>query len=250
MDRDKLLDRIRRLLRLAESSNVHEAASAAARAQELMTRHRIAAAALDQDDGSEAGIVDHRAEPLDGSKRLRRWKTHLAVAVAQANGCRVYVLPRGKQRELILVGRAEDAELVRGLYEALRVQIEALTRKHCAGQERSYRNAFRLGAVSTLTERLELARKQAAHRALHPGEADADDDQGIEGIDGIEDGEGSGEVSAPDATLALARLDARDDAVDRFVEQHLNLKPGKRRTLRADAQGYARGRIAGHSVEL
>ena len=67
MDRDKLLDRIKRLLRLAESSNVHEAASAAARAQELMSRHRIEAASLEAD--STAGIVDHR---ITESRRGRR----------------------------------------------------------------------------------------------------------------------------------------------------------------------------------
>ena len=36
-----IVDRVRKLLALAGSSNVHEAAAAAARAQELITRHRL-----------------------------------------------------------------------------------------------------------------------------------------------------------------------------------------------------------------
>ncbi len=232
MDRDKLLDRIRRLLRLAESPNVHEAAVAAARAQELMARHRIEAAALDDADGG-AGVKDLRDAPLDGSKRLRAWKTHLADAVARANGCRVYLLERDGMKHIVLVGRAEDAELVRLLYPELVKRVEVLTWLHGQGRTRSFCHAFRLGVVTTLHERLALAAAEAKRRAL---EGDCDE----------------GDVAlAPEPTrMALAKLEARDDAVERFMEAHLRLKPGRRKGLRAEAEGYESGRLAGHSVAL
>ena len=233
MDRDKLLDRIRRLLRLAESPNVNEAAVAAARAQELMARHRIEAAALEE--GEPGDVQDLRDAPLDESKRLRAWKTHLADGIARANGCRVYVLERDGTRRIVIVGRADDAELVRLLYGELVKRVECLTRHHGQGQTRRFCNAFRLGVVMTLRERLALSAAEAKHRALE-GECDA---------------EAGDTALAPASTaLALARLEARDDAVERFMEANLRLRPGRKKGLRAEAEGYERGRIAGHGVDL
>jgi hypothetical protein len=234
MDREKLLDRIKRLLRLAESPNVHEATVAAARAQELMARHRIEAAALDA-GADDDGIVDMRDAPLEASKRLRPWKTQLGSVVARTNGCRVYVLESAGMRQMVLVGRVEDAELVRALYTELVTRVECLTRHHGRGRDRAFCNAFRLGVVATLHERLTLSAELARTRAL---EGD------------VGDGDAPIECGAASVTHALARLDAREHAVDRYMEERLNLRRGRAKGLRADAEGYARGRIAGHTVTL
>lgn len=232
MDREKLIDRVRRLLRLAESANVHEAASAAARAQELMARHRIEAASLDT--GGDDDVRDHRDAPLDASKRLRPWKTHLADAIARANGCRIYLHTRGNVRAIVLVGRAEDVSLVRMLFEELVKRVESMTRKHGAGRERSFCNAFRIGMVVTIGERLEAASRDARAHALERGEANDDETP----------------LSQEATTLALARLDAREHAVERFMDETLKLERGRSKGIRADAEGYALGRIIGHQVAL
>lgn len=239
MDREKLLDRIRRLLRLAESPNVHEAATAAATAQELMARHRIEAAALDPAAATE-GIVDFRDEPLESSKRLRPWKTILADVVARANGCRIYQLSHGKLDDVVLVGRPEDAELVRALYAELVKRVECLTRQHGESRDRAFCNAFRLGVVTTLEERLRLANADARRRALEAGGEDG-------GRDPATPPSAPGQAGT---AIAIARLAARDDAVDRFLDETLRLTQGRSRPLRADAEGYALGRVAGHAVAL
>jgi hypothetical protein len=237
MDRDKLLDRIRRLLRLAESSNVHEAASAAARAQELMSRHRIEAAALDT---NPTDVRDHRDDPLEASKRLRPWKTHLADAIARANGCRIYLHTKGNMRAVVIVGRTEDAALVRVLFAELVKRVESMTRKHGAGRERSFCNAFRLGMVVTLGERLAQASAEARKQALEAGVTHTD-----------ELGEDDADDLSPEASaLAIARLDAQDDAVERFMDNELKLERGKSKGVTADAEGYALGRVKGNEVPL
>jgi len=234
MDREKWLDRIRRLLRLAESSNVHEAATAAATAQALMARHRIDAAVLEANPFE--GIVDFRDAPLESSKRLRPWKIELASVLASANGCRIYVSVRGSIDEVVLVGRADDVDAVRIVYADMVKRVESLTRRHGAGRDRAFCNGFRLGAVTTLQERLRLANDEAMRRAL-AGERD-DDDSDTEPF--------------PEATLALVKpaLDARDDAVDRFMAETLRLRRGKSKSLRADAAGYAEGRIVGNAIAI
>ena len=80
-----LLDRVRKLLALATSPNIHEATAAAALAQTLIARHRLQTW-LDADqtvaDDPEP-IEDARDTPLEASKRLRTWKTVLANALAE-----------------------------------------------------------------------------------------------------------------------------------------------------------------------
>ena len=78
-DRDKLLDRVRKLLALTESPNVHEAALAAARAQALIDAHRLQGL-LDAEE--DAPVVDGRSAPLESGRRLRKWKVVLASALA------------------------------------------------------------------------------------------------------------------------------------------------------------------------
>jgi len=231
VDREKLLDRIRRLLRLAESSNPHEAATAAATAQALMDRHRVEAAALD--DSVDPGIVDHRDAPLESSKRLRPWKIELAAVLARSNDCRIYVLEGRATDDLVLVGRPEDAEFVRLLYVDMVKRVEALTRRHGAGRDRAFCNGFRLGVVTTLEERLRTL-EVALGRGDLP-DLDADDGPPL---------------GAEATALARVRLDERRDAVDRFLEQKLNLRAGKSKSLRADAEGYASGRLVGTGLAL
>ena len=85
---DKVLSRVRKLLALAESPNVHEAASAAARAQELISQHRLEAVLEAEDAAATQDAADPIGqETLETSKRLRRWKTVLAGGLARANGC-------------------------------------------------------------------------------------------------------------------------------------------------------------------
>lgn len=235
---EKVVDRIRRLLRLSTSSNPNEAAVAAALAQELMARHRIESARL-LPAGEAENIRDHRDAPLEASKRLRPWKIELAGVVARANGCRIYLLERGKESEVILVGRTEDAELVRVLFAELVVRVESATRSGTEGRDRAFCNAFRLGAVTTIEERLRLANAEARNAALASGAGDAP-------------ASAQSKASFVDEPMvyALARLDARADAVDRFMEETLRLTRGKSRNLRADAEGFAYGRVAGHALPL
>jgi hypothetical protein len=232
MGAPKTIDRIQKLLRLAESSNVHEAATAAARAQELMTRHRIDLAAIRTDD---AVIEDHRDRPLVASSRVPRWRVMLASAVAETNGCRVYVRRTHAASELVIVGTGDDAASVLTLDAHLSTEVDRLTRRLGHGRGRRWCNGFRLGAVTTLALRLReartSARAQARHEARHT--AHPSGSQALVCIDG-----------------ALQRLDEREAAVETFMRERLRLCTAPRRTLRPDADAYTQGRHAAATVDI
>lgn len=81
--RERIIDRVQKLLRLSTSNNPHESATAAAQAQRLITEHRL----------EEAELGDVNAEP-DGLEMRElfdipcvEWTMTLATANAHVNGC-------------------------------------------------------------------------------------------------------------------------------------------------------------------
>jgi hypothetical protein len=218
---EKALDRARKLLALATSPDVHEAAAAAAQAQELITRHRLAAFLDAERDASDERdpIVDARTEPLDVARRQRPWKVALAGALAEVNGCLAYTLESEAGEAIVLAGRARDREAVATLWAWLLKRIEWLSATHGAGRPRRWHEAFRVGAVDAVAARLRGA--EAAVR-----------------------GESTG------AALALIdeAIGARRAALDRYAAEHLNL--GRGRARRVDAAAWLRGRVAGEGMKL
>ncbi|MEM6989515.1 MAG: DUF2786 domain-containing protein [Myxococcota bacterium] len=215
------LGRVRKLLALATSPNPHEAALAAARAQALIEAHRLQAW-IDAEQAVQHDpdpIVDARDEPLEVGRRIRKWKSALATTLAQANGCVAYTLEQGKESAIVLVGRQRDRAAVLELWTWLVRRIEWLSATHGAGQTKKWHEAFRLGVVDSVADRLR---------------------------------EGSSEAHAGLDETALVVVEparaAHREALDTFVADHLNLGPG--RALRVDADAWERGRGASEDLEL
>ena len=80
--RDKILDRVKKLLALSTSSNVNEAANAAAAAQRLMLEHRLTEA--DVSDTQEGQMFELSMGAVGFASR---WKFVLVTAVARAFFC-------------------------------------------------------------------------------------------------------------------------------------------------------------------
>jgi len=214
------LARVRKLLALATSPNPHEAALAAARAQALIEAHRLQAW-LDAERREEEDpdpIADARDEPLEVGRRLRKWKVVLAATLAEANGCVAYTLERGREQAIVLVGRARDRAAVVELWGWLVKRIEWLSATHGAGKDRQWHEAFRIGVVDAIAERLR---------------------------------EGNEEVRAGLEQAALVVVEparaAHREALERVTE---GLRLGSGRAVRVDARAWQRGKAAGGTVDL
>lgn len=216
-----LVERVKKLLALAGSSNPHEAAAAAARAQALVVEHRLegwlipARAAEAEADP----ITDGLEAPLETARRIRKFKRVLASALAEANGSVAWVAVRAGQEALCVVGRAHDRAVISALYEGLRQWIEWASATAGPRRGRAWHEAFRIGVVDVIVPRLRSAELDAR-----------------------------GAVSPH----ALVRVDqasaAHREALDRFVSERLGLSRG--RALRVDARAYERGRAAGARMPL
>lgn len=215
------LARVRKLLALATSSNPHEAAVAAAHAQALIEAHRLerwlAAERATAEDADP--IVDARDTPLVRARRLRKWKVALAVMLAEHNDCTAYTLDAGREQQVVLIGRQRDRDAVAELWSWLSTRIEWLSATHGAGKPHAWHEAFRIGVVDAVAERLDAA---------------------------------SADARATLDTAALVVVDparaAHREALERFVAERLG--PGKSRALRVDAAAWRKGRRAASDLDL
>lgn len=217
-----------KLLRLAQSDNAHEAASAAAKAQEIIDRHKLGTLGIDEPTAApepEEPIADFGAAPLEQGRRgLATWKIRLASTIARANQCRIYLLGG---RAIAIVGRASDAETVRYFYDWLISETDRLADRHGRGLGKTWRNNFRLGVVEAVGESF-AAQAKATVAAL--------------------------KVESPGAIVridtALARVEARGAAAQSWMDSHLKLGSYRRSEGRFSPSAREAGRAAGREIRL
>lgn len=213
------------LLRLAQSDNPHEAALAAARAQEIIDRYKLNLAGLDDAPSAEpAEPIRNFTDPLD---KGGLWKALLAQAVARVNQCQVYTASGGVH----LIGRPSDVAMVRPFYAYLAGEVERLASRHCKGQSRTYWNNFRLGAVETIKQRLN-ASLQATAETVKAEALAAGDSSALAVV-----------------TQSLALLEKRKQEVADWARQNMRLTSRHARSSYDNAAREA-GRAAGHGVNI
>lgn len=202
MSDEKIIDKIRKLMKLATSANEHEAALAAAHATELMLKHEIDQAKLaESDDGAEElGEVDE--ESIDETGSIVPWKGNLAGGLAESQGCYFYysatpyVRGQKQRRTYMIIGQESKRQTIKYMYqylcaELIRLADEAFRKailKHRAeakeyaasGLEmgpppsaRAWKNAFRLGAASMIWKRLNEQREETHKEAEESGQSAA-----------------------------------------------------------------------------
>jgi hypothetical protein len=121
--RAKILDRIKKLLALSTSSNVNEAATAAAAAQKLMMEHRLTEADVSDTQAGQMFELSMGAVGFDS-----RWKFVLVTTVARAFFCEAVGLRVGRRRKVRIVGLREDAVIAARVFRYLHSEIDRLAK--------------------------------------------------------------------------------------------------------------------------
>lgn len=169
-NRDEVLDKIRKLLALAESDNPHEAALALARAQALMDRHRITEAMVgDNGQAAPSEPFEIAQAPLFEGGLVFQWRVRLAMILATPNGCFIYTQRAGKGKQVCVVGKPSQIARVRYLLEFCMAETDRLAAKEAQGNGLTYANNFRLGCVDAIA--LAIAEERKAVRNAMQAEA-------------------------------------------------------------------------------
>jgi hypothetical protein len=157
VDNSPIIEKIKKLLALTNSSNEHEAALAAGHAQRLLSEHNLAMADID---------AAHRPDKADTvetsvSKTLPKWMRHLSAGVSTAFDCQAVHHPATGKMTFIGVGA--DVQIAAYTFTYLNRTVRQLCgvymKRHVGGtianrHRELMRQSYYLGAVSTISARL------------------------------------------------------------------------------------------------
>lgn len=281
---DKILDRVRKMLALAEHSDSEaEAALAASRAAKLMEEYQLTEALVRLDNPNakpEPILRNERLEPNapeTGRKRVA-WKEVISHAVAKDLGVHEFFMyktywtgntmrtsadVRGFGRETaIQTWRYTCEYLWRTIDEladkAWRAQDENerggddMVASASMGETRAWKNGFRTGCASRIAERIHTNRKETVKQARHEREVVLKA-QAEAMVDGTDDGtETAAVVRESNKSLALTVIEKDQAEVD--SEYKVLLSTFKRTATSIGStsshDGYSSGRAAGDRVSL
>lgn len=234
---NEIINQIQALLNKTVSNGCTEAeaATSAAIAQRLLTKHRLTMADVSVSDGSGFNFNEFFNENgLDSGSKISQWKMFLFSAVCKANGCEgiirsfieggVHNRRRKKLHKLIVIGEEKDATLVGYFYNFLKDAIETMVKKNKPsglgrGESKNWSNSFKLGCVVAIKERLEVASKEVKEEAC--------------------------------GTTAMVRLDQQHDALQKWKEQKFNnLKTKQASASVINNEAFERGKDKGSSINL
>jgi len=159
-----IIEKIKKLLALAHSSNEHEAALAASHAQRLLSEHNLAMA-----DIEAAAPRPEAADRLElaVSKTLPKWVRHLSAGVCTAFDCQAVHHPATGKMSFIGVGA--DVRIAVYIFSYLDRTIRKLCTRYLkdyaddsiANRHRELlRQSYYLGAVTTINQKLRAQKQQ------------------------------------------------------------------------------------------
>lgn len=261
MNNIDVVEKIKKLLKLSRSENANEAAVAAARAAELMAKYAIEEASIRLDDSGRA------AEPIteevvEKSKKRVAWKGCIASGLAQAFGAKMFWMGG----DITLFGRKSALQAIGYMHQYLTREVERLADEaweehmkevrakgitYYVQGTRTWKNGFRLGAASTIQNRLYQQRsseitkrreeKKAAQAAMEEAYEPKSEEVAV----------ACGDASAPTRALACIDVVEQDEAEVSEAYTKRSKGFGTVRGSRTRAvSAYGAGQKAGASINL
>ena len=115
MTTEKIMEKIKKLLALANNNpSEDEAMAAALKAQEMMAKYNIVLD--DLDDKPENHEIVKKIWVQDGKHNVKKWKWNLAQIVAKNFRCKVYAISK---TDICFYGYKEDAEIALQVFSFL-----------------------------------------------------------------------------------------------------------------------------------
>jgi hypothetical protein len=175
---DEVIEKVRKLRKLAGSDNVNEAAAAAAAADRLIQEHGLAEAQLEAEGQAEGEAPAEDATPgTTWYGQTVTWQLNLISGLARHYGCSSYLITVCNETEAgvykhgrayKMIGRPSDVASVRYMYAWLVAEIEGLAQKN-TGNGRAWLNSFRIGCVVGVVEAMRAEKRAVIDQARAAG---------------------------------------------------------------------------------
>lgn len=229
LSREKAMEKIRKLLAMANDGrgNENEAAAAARQAEKMMRAWQVSAAdvvlkELEQDEAFDRGLADAYFGPRDPRHvpaGASGWVGVTAIGVGRLCTCKVDLVDTKDGVKVRFSGYSMDVALAQWLYHYLCTTVYRLSKQHYAGRGQAAAKAFRSGAANELQRRMFLMVEERAR-------------------DNRAAGQGS---------TALVIYDRKQQRVDEMFGAQSTRKT---RSTASDRAAYAHGREEGSRVAI
>lgn len=237
MTREKLIDKINKIMALAENNpSEEEAASAASKAQALLAEYNLTLGDLKEADAKTDISTDG-----DYVTTQTPWHLFLGPAVAKLYFCAYFFrnLPQSR-RQHCFVGTQANTAVARGMFAYLIGAVNRLARDGCKklppAEHSPYRTTFRVHATMRLQARLN-ERRQAAEQGK------------IKAIEVADDGTTT--ETNRNLPALLSTYKAEEERVYAFMsKEYPIMKKSKAKLSTIHAQGMLDGRAAGDKIGL
>jgi len=170
LEKQEVINKIEKLLKLGESPNEHEATSALAKARALMDEHQISELEIKETEVQlSADSVD-----LETTVRRKEWISQLNGSLSRFNSIKIYYKVRGGKRTLCAVGLPVDIQMFSQMRDYLVETIERLAKRYAKvtpGNTNSLKAQFALGASHRIGQRLDEILQEQARQAETMGSA-------------------------------------------------------------------------------
>lgn len=159
MIRERVIEKVRKLLALSHSSNEHEAALAASHAQRLLAEHNLAMSELDVREAG-AGEVE-----LQVARTVPKWLSSLFATVANGFDCFPIVTTTAHHSRLRFIGVGEDPAVASCTLHFLMKELRRLAAAYLrltedrqgrlsAAERQRIRTSYLLGGVQGIRQAL------------------------------------------------------------------------------------------------
>jgi hypothetical protein len=217
-----VIERVQKLLALSKSSNVNEAANAAAAANKLIDQYRLSEADLSVEQQASDPMVEDDGYIYETGK-VTQWKASLVRSLAAHYGVAHYNdnhFPEGRKvSRFKLIGRTNDIQIVRYMFTWLSLECQRLADSQAKGLGRVFVSSYCEGFVQGVAIQLRASRQEVKQTAT---------------------------------TSAIIKLDARlQESQDFMYGIHTNLRKTKSYShAQRDSLAFAAGQQQGQRVHL
>ena len=162
MEENRIIERIRKLLRLSRSENPYEAALAAERVQRMLSEYNLTLEGIVDEETEKARQINRKTR-----KDLEEWAHILASRTASVFDCQYFHDPNTGETSFVGVGA--DPEVCGWMYGYLYKTLLRLASEHMRGparrlrsskSKREARKSFLLGAVAVISYRMIAQKKE------------------------------------------------------------------------------------------
>ncbi len=170
MNRESIIDRVRKLRNLTASNNLNEATAAARAAERLIQENALEEAELEVSQGVSETVMEDGQSLTDWDQRQCVWQNILLTTLCTAYNCSG-VLKRNQGRiGYFAIGRPSDIATLRYQYAFFCLELGRLAHLMAPaglnrGAGKHWHKSFYLGAVSAISRELQAARAETRAQA-------------------------------------------------------------------------------------